>query len=76
MHSQNIQVAGYKISIQKPGAFIYTNKELSGREIKKQSHLKLDQKRINYLGRNDLRSWKMYTLKTVDTDKRNWRWHK
>ena len=40
-------------------------------KLRKQSHLQLDQKRINYLGRNDLRSWKMYTMKTV----RHW-WKK
>ena len=40
----NSKVAGYKINIQKSVAFIYTNNELSEREIRKQSHLQLHQK--------------------------------
>ena len=41
--------SGYKINIQKSVAFIYTKNEISGRESKKQTCLKLCQK---YLGVN------------------------
>ena len=35
--------AGYKINIQKSVAFLYTNNEISEREILKKSQLKLSQ---------------------------------
>ena len=38
------KVAGYKINAQKSLAFLYTNDERSEREIRKQSHLPLQQK--------------------------------
>ena len=38
------KVAGYEINIQKSVAFLHTNNKLLEREIKKQSHLWLDQK--------------------------------
>ena len=38
------KVAGYKINTQKSVAFLWTNKEVSEREIKEQSHLPLHQK--------------------------------
>ena len=38
------KVAGYKINTQKSVAFLCTNKEVSEREIKEQSHLPLHQK--------------------------------
>ena len=38
------KVAGYKINAQKSLAFLYTNDEKSEREIKKHSHLPLQQK--------------------------------
>ena len=38
------KVAGYKINAQKSLALLYTNAEQSGREIKKHSHLPLQQK--------------------------------
>ena len=38
------KVAGYKINAQKSLAFLYTNSEKSEREIKEQSHLRLQQK--------------------------------
>ena len=37
-------LAGYKISIQKSIAFLYTNNELSENELRKQSHLQVHQK--------------------------------
>ena len=44
------KVEGYKINIQKFVAFLYTNNELSEREIKEPSHFPWHQKRIKYLG--------------------------
>ena len=45
------KVAGYKINIQKSVAFLYTNNELSEREIKT-IPFKITSKRIKYLGIN------------------------
>ena len=44
------KVAGYKINIQKPVAFLYTNNELSEREIKKTIPFTITSKRIENLG--------------------------
>ena len=44
------KVAGYKINIQKSVAFLYTNNELSEREIKKTIQFTTASKRIKYLG--------------------------
>ena len=46
------EVAGYKINIQKSAAFLYTNQELSEREIKKIIPFTIISKRIKYLGTN------------------------
>ena len=43
------KVAGYKINIQKLVAFLYTNNELSEREIKKTISFTIASKRIKYL---------------------------
>ena len=46
------KVAGYKINTEKSLAFLYTNNEKSGREIKESIHLPLQQQKIKYLGIN------------------------
>ena len=46
------KVAGYKINIQKSFVFLYTNNELSEREIKKAIPLTTAWKTIKYLGIN------------------------
>ena len=46
------KVAGYKINTQKSYAFLYTNNENSGREIKESISLTIAMKRIKYLGIN------------------------
>ena len=46
------EVAGYKINIQKSVAFLYTNNELSQREIKETIPSTIASKRIKYLGIN------------------------
>ena len=43
------KVAGYKINTKKPVVFLYTNKELSGREIKETILYTIASKRIKYL---------------------------
>ena len=42
------KVAGYKINIQKSVAFLYANKELTEREIKKAIPFTITSKRIKY----------------------------
>ena len=44
------KVAGYKINIQKPVAFVYDNNELTKKEIKNTIPLTITSKRIKYLG--------------------------
>ena len=46
------KVAVYKINIQKPVVFLYTDNELSEREIKKTVPFTIVSKRIKYLGIN------------------------
>ena len=46
------KVAGYKISTQKSLAFLYTNNEITEREIKKTISFIIAMKRIKYLGIN------------------------
>ena len=46
------KIAGYKINTQKPLAFIYTNNEISEREIKESITFTIATKRIKYLGIN------------------------
>ena len=46
----NIVVSGYKINIQKPLAFLYTNNEKTEREIKETIPFTIATKRIKYLG--------------------------
>ena len=43
---------GYKINIQKSFAFLYTNNEKSGKEIKESIPFTTATKRIKYLGIN------------------------
>ena len=50
--SEFSKVAGYKINTQKSLAFLYTNNEISKREIKKSIPLTTATKRIKYLGIN------------------------
>ena len=50
--SEFSKVAGYKINTQKSLAFLYTNNEISEREIKESILLTITTKRIKYLGIN------------------------
>ena len=44
------KIIGYKIYTQKSVAFVYTNNELLGREIKETISFTITSKRIRYLG--------------------------
>ena len=48
--SEFSKVAGYKINTQKSVVFLYTNNELTEREIRKTIPFKIASKRIKYLG--------------------------
>ena len=50
--SEFTKVTGYKINIQKSPAFLYTNNEISEREIKESIPFTIATKRIKYLGIN------------------------
>ena len=50
--SEFSKVAGYKIKTQKSFAFLYTNNEISEREIKESIPFTIATKRIKYLGIN------------------------
>ena len=50
--SEFSKVAGYKINTQESLAFLYTNNEKSGREIKESIPFITARKRIKYLGIN------------------------
>ena len=59
------KVAGYKINAQKSLAFLYTNDEKSGREIKKTLPFTIATKRIKYLGKTYLRRQKTCMQKII-----------
>ena len=74
------RVAGYKISVQKSLAFLYTNDEKSKREIKETLPFTIATKRIKYLGINlpmetkDLYAENFKTLmKEIKDDTNRWR---
>ena len=46
------KVAGYKINIEKFGAFLYTNNEIIEKESKKAISFKIASKKVKYLGIN------------------------
>ena len=46
------KITGYKINIQKSVVFLYTNNELSEREVKKTIQFTITSKRMKYLGIN------------------------
>ena len=50
--SEFSKVAGYKINTQKSLAFLYTNNEMTEREIKESIPFTIAMKRIKYLGIN------------------------
>ena len=64
-----VKTAGYKVNIQKSKAFLYTNNEISEREIRKKIPFDIAIRKIKYLGINlakevkDLYSENYTTLK-------------
>ena len=61
---------GYKINIQKSVKFLYTNNELSEREIKKTISITIASKIIKYLGINLTKDIKDMYLENYNTLKR------
>ena len=59
------KVVGYKINIQKSVAFLYTNSELTEREIKKTVPLTVAFKLIKYLGIKLTKDVKICTQKII-----------
>uniref|UniRef100_A0A3Q2LBQ6 RNA-directed DNA polymerase n=1 Tax=Equus caballus TaxID=9796 RepID=A0A3Q2LBQ6_HORSE len=74
------KVAGYKINIHKSVAFLYTNNELTEKELKNSIPFTITTKRIKYLGINltkevkDLynENYKIF-LKEIDDDIKRWK---
>ena len=62
--SEFSKVAEYKINIQESVAFLYTNNELSEREIKETTSSTIPSKRIKYLGINLLKEAKHLYLES------------
>ena len=78
--SEFSKVAGYKINMQKSLAFLYTNNEISEREIKESIPFTIATKRIKYLGINSPKERKeLYTenymtlMKAIKDDINRWR---
>lgn len=66
-----LKVSGYKISIQKPAVFLYTNNEISGKIILLTIILK-----IKYLGLNLMKKVKDLYIENYVFNERNGREHK
>ena len=78
--SEFSKVAGYKIKTQKSFAFLYTNNEISEREIKESIPFTIGAKIIKYLGINLPKEKKvLYTdycmilMKEIKDDINRWR---
>ena len=63
-------VTGYKINTQKYLAFLYTNNEVSEREVKETILLPISTKRIKYLGINLHKEKKDLYAENCDSDER------
>ena len=75
-----VKTAGYKVNIQKSKAFLYTNNEISEREIRKKIPFDIATRKIKYLGINltkevkDLYSENYTTLKKeIKEDTNKWK---
>ena len=60
------KVTGYKISVQKLVAFLYTNNEATEKEIKKLIPLIIAPRTIKHLGTNLTKIYKICMLKTTE----------
>ena len=65
--NEHSKVAGYKINTQKSLAFLYTNNEKTGREIKETILFTIAMKRIKYLGINLPKETKDLYIKNYKT---------
>ena len=59
------KTVGYKVNIQKLEAFLYTNSEISEREIRKKIPFGIATRKIKYLGINLTKEVKTCTQKTT-----------
>ena len=59
------KVAGYKINIQMPVAWLYSKNEVSEREVKKNISFTIASKITKYIRINLTKELKVYTLKTT-----------
>ena len=59
------KVTGYKINTQKSLAFLYTNNEITKREIKETIPFTIATKRIKYLGISLPKETKIYVQETI-----------
>ena len=71
--SEFSKLSGYKINTQKSLAFLYTNNEKSGREIKESISFTIATKRIKYLGINLPKETKELYTENYETHERNQR---
>ena len=62
---EHSKVVGYKINTEKSLAFLYTNNEKTGREIKETIPFTITTKRIKYLGIYLPKETKTYIEKTI-----------
>ena len=73
------KAAGYKINVQKSVAFLYTNKEISEREIKETIPFTIASQRIKYLGINLPKEADLYSennkmmMKETEDDTNKWK---
>ena len=70
------KVAGYKINTLICLAFLYTNNEKTGRDIKKTIPFTIVMKKIKYSGINLPKETKDLYIENYKTDERNQRGHK
>ena len=59
------KVAGYKINIQMPVAWLYSKNEVSEKEVKKNISFTIASKITKYIRINLTKELKVYTLKTT-----------
>ena len=59
------KVVGYRVNLQKSVAFLYSNNELTERELKNTIPFTIRTKRIKYLGINLTKEIRNYTMKTI-----------
>ena len=64
------------MNILKYAAFLYINNKISEIQTKKKIPLQITSKRIEIPSNNISTEWKTYTLKIININEGNWKWHK